>query len=221
MSKKSDSGKSKLKNIQPNIPKIKVDVINFSNYYALGRASYLLRDWIKGNSELPIPRKTLDSVFIDENNGKQIKDQMEIDENLQRKFLDDILENMIEASRSNYVANRLPAQYIKQSCFRKLADYFNTHDLDIQTEVTETNMPYIKDIAQLFDCSEKVAKCISYKEIEEMRKYILNLQESKKDEFCDCCIKIYISEDLKSHKKSGFVKDFAKKYNSTGKLIHK
>ena len=190
-----------------------------SHEFALSRASFILKDWIKGTLKLPIPTEILKSVFLDEREGEEMVSKVGFNIKSQKKFLNEVLDWMIEDHRSLYTSNRLSKVDIKNICFRKLASCFNKSNLDIQTKITEDNMPNKKMLARLLNCSETLAECFRHIEIEGLRCAILYNKTRKIRQYCDCCIEMYIREDLRKHKHKEFPKKFVNHYNSTGLLI--
>ena len=198
------------------------DSISFKNYYLnLGHVSYILRDWIKSKKQLPIPCELIDSVFTIDYDGdlESLKQSMKKDVDFQKMFLDHIIDNLVDETRCNFVSEKLNHFYIRDRCFRELAGIFNTNNLDINTKVTAENMPETDSIIKLLRCTKEIAECITPKELDTIRKFILHQNEIQKNSTCDCCIQTYISKDIKVHKKKKFAKKFVAQYNSSKTLV--
>ena len=215
---------SKIKNQPSKVSKFNVDSINFKNFYLnLGHVSYILRDWIKNKSQLLIPSELIDCVFTINYNGdlNSFKTQMKLDEHLQRKFLDHILDSLLNESRYNFVSERLNHLYIRDRCFRELASIFNSKNSDINTKVTSENVPSVTSIMKLFRCSRQIAECITPEEMDAARQFILHQHEIRCKSMCDCCIQTYISKDIDLNTKNKFSssKKFVKRYNLSNSLV--
>ena len=187
-------------------------------YHDVNQVAYVLKDWLYKKSGLDtskIPKNILDKIILDTKDGKIFKEKIknEKDKKIQQEFLEHIFESLIEERREAIVIENIDDNLpIFQGCFRKAVENFNNTNLDILSEVTPENMPDVATIQDMLECSDQIAECVKPEEIEAIRKFILNQQELRILNSCDCCIKTYINNDLQNHKNIKFALNFQKTY---------
>lgn len=191
--------------------KCNINIQEFKKYYNIEEAILILKDWITKKNKLPIPNEFLKDLLknIQDENCITFNEKMINDLILQEKFLNEIIEELINTHRLNYVSENFKILKLKDQCFRKMASYFNSPNLTIYTKVTKENRPSKKILSKLFRCKQEITECITNDEIEATRIVILIEQQNKLRHHCDCCILNYIKKDLKYHKNKDFPEKFS------------
>lgn len=126
----------------------------------------------------------------------------------QEKFTKAVFDQLVEEGRKSIVRDGMNEWCKQPQCFLQVMKCFNQNNLNILTPINETNALDGSLLIKELRINQEIVDCMTVKDYEILRKNFLMLYQSKKDNGCSCCIKRYISTDLKKHKDPSFKSRF-------------
>ena len=179
--------------------------------------SDVLKEWIERPYDdyfvfTSIPLKLLDKfVYVDE-----WRTELYLDTKLQKKFVHYVIKVLLKQVKSQYVHTYVGDLNFESQCFRKGAALFNSNNLNLFSTVTEENLPEIETVNRMFKNAVPDPNFITPNDVEMYRQYFLSHYETDKLKKCDCCIQMYIKEDLAKHEDEQFKRIFPQLYRLEG-----
>lgn len=159
-----------------------------------------------------IPKNILNEfIYVD-----QWKNELFLDLKLQKKFIHHVIHILLNQAKEKYVDDFSSNLHFQSKCFRNGASKFNSKNLNLFSTVTKKNMPNSELLRRMFGNKIPHPEYITPKNVDKYRLYFLAHYQMYKHKNCDCCIQMYIREDLKKHNDESFKRIFPQLYKLEG-----